>query len=134
MQDSASANPMMNIDNLFNPAQPAEQELEVVVEELVGRGCLQRRYRMYLEEMLNTKGSHGSGIPTHTDEEIVEALQGIDLDVEVTDHEDQEAEVHIVSCKEALEAADALQCFVSDCRNEWACSLKTILMAMTCET
>ena len=35
LQDSASANPVMSIDNLLNPAQSAEQELEAEVDELV---------------------------------------------------------------------------------------------------
>ena len=34
-QDSAHGNPVMSIDNLLNPAQLAEQELEVEVDELV---------------------------------------------------------------------------------------------------
>ena len=124
----------MSIDNLLNPAQSAEQELEAEADELVERGCLQRRHRMDLEEMLNPEGEHGSGILTRTDEEIVEALQGINLDAEVMDLEDQGVEVCVVSRKEALEAVDTLQCFVSDRTDEWARSLETALMAMTRET
>ena len=134
LQDSASENPVMSIDNLLNPAQSAEQELEAEVDELVERGCLQRRHRMDLEEMLNPKGEHGSGILTHTNEEIVEALQGINLDVEVMDLEDQGVKVCVVSRKEALKAMDTLQCFVSDCTDEWARSLETALIAMTHKT
>ena len=108
LQDSAWANPVISIDNLLNPAQLAEQELEAEVDELVEQGCLQRRHRMDLEEMLNPKGGHGSGILTRTDEEIVEALQGINLDVEAMGLEDQGVEVCVVSRKEALEAMDTL--------------------------
>ena len=89
---------------------------------------------MDLEEMLNPEGKHGSGILTRTDEEIVEALQGINLDAEVMDLEDQGVEVCVVSQKEALEAMDTLRCFVSDRTDEWAHSLETALMAMTRET
>ena len=35
LQDSALANLVMSIDNLLNPAQSAEQELEAKVDELV---------------------------------------------------------------------------------------------------
>ena len=108
LQNSALANLVMSIDNLLNPAQSAEQELEAKVDELVEQGCLQRRHRMDLEEMLNPKGEHGSGILTCTDEEIVEALQGINLDAKVMDLEDQGVEVCVVSQKEALEAVDTL--------------------------
>ena len=99
---------MMSIDNLLNPAQSAEQELKAEVDKLVEQGCLQRRHRMDLEEMLNPEDEHGSGILTHTDEEIVEALQGINLDAEAMDLEDQGVEVCVVSQKEAFEAVDTL--------------------------
>ena len=51
----------------------------------------------------------------------------------MTDREDQGAEVP-VSRKEALEAANTLRSFVSDCTNEWARPLEIVLMAMACET
>ena len=55
---------------------------------------------MDLEEMLNPKGKYGSGVLIHTDEEIVEALQGMNLDVDGTDCKDKGDKVPI-SCKEA---------------------------------
>ena len=48
---------------------------------------------MDFEELLDPEGEHGSGVQTHTDEEIVEALQAMNLDVEATDREDQGADV-----------------------------------------
>lgn len=102
----------MNINNLFNLAQLAEDKLEIELDLLVQCGCLQRN-RMDLEELLNPDGEHGSGMQTHTDEEIVEALQRMDL--ENTDHNDQlEADVCIISCREALGAAEVLRSFISD--------------------
>ena len=62
---------------------------------------------MDLEEMLNPEGEHRSGIQTHTDKEIVEPLQGINLDAEVTDNGNQEDKMHIVTCKEALDVVDS---------------------------
>lgn len=109
----------MNIDNLLNPAQSAEQELEIELDLLVQRGCLQGRDRMDLEELLNPDGEHGGGMQTRIDEEIVEALQRMDL--ENADHDDEiEAEVCIVSRNEALRAAEILQSFMSTRTDKWA--------------
>ena len=63
---------------------------------------------MDLEELLDPEGERGSRVQTRTDEEIVEALQAMNLDVEATDCEDQGADVQVVSHKEALKAADTL--------------------------
>lgn len=133
-ENTPPPNPVMNIDHLLNPAQSAEQELETEINQLVDRGCLQKRDRMSLEEILDPEGEHGSGVQTRTDEEIVEALQKVSVDSEVTDVEDQEAEIRVVGRSEALEAANTLRCFISDRTDEWARTLENTLATMTLET
>ena len=86
---------------------------------------------MSLEEILDPDGEHGTGIETGTEEEIIEKIS---LALEVADLEDQEADICIVGQKEALEAANTLQCFISDCKDEWAHTLKNTLVMMTHET
>lgn len=123
-------NSATGISNLLNPAQAAEDALTAKLNQLKQRGCLLSRNQMDLEELLNSDSEHGSGVETGTNEEIVEALQGMALKTDELDHEEA-SESRTISRKEALEAAEVLQSLVSDSSEEWACTLEGVLMTMT---
>lgn len=124
----------MSIDNLLNPLQLAEDALTTELDLLMARGCLLQRNWVDLEELLNPEGEHGSCMKTCTDVEIIKLLQGKDFEGDVHDNQEEAEPLHLVTHKEALQAAEILKRFASDHIEDWACKLEGILIKMTQET